>query len=137
MPVSAPGAIVNIFAGIPVDKSGPVDLDQYVAKGLFFIGTSGSRMEDMRVVLQKVESGRLNTNVSVAAVSGLDGAVDGIRAVEKQAIPGKIMVYPACRGLPLTTLEELRTALPQVHGKLAGGLWTKASEDALLAQFAG
>lgn len=132
---SSPRGIINIFAGIPVDKSGPVDLDIYTERQLYFIGTSGSDMSDMRVVLSKVESGALDTNVSVAAISGLDGAVEGIRAVEAQSVAGKIMVYPACRGLPLTRLEELSHSLPSVADGLADGVWTKAAEDALIEHF--
>jgi hypothetical protein len=48
----------------------------------------------MKIVLKKTESGKLDTNLSVAAVSGLDGAIEGIRAVENHSIPGKIIVYP-------------------------------------------
>ena len=85
-----PRAIINIFAGIPADKTAALDLDAYIEKQLYFIGTSGSVLEDMKQVLAKVVSRRLDTNLSVAAVSGLDGAIDGIRAVEKNLMPGKI-----------------------------------------------
>ena len=132
---SAPGAIINIFAGIPVDKSGPVDLDAYCRGGMYFIGTSGSRMDDMRAVLRKVEDGRLNTNVSVAAVAGLDGAMDGMRAVQNQEVPGKILIYPACRGMPLTRLEHLSRIAPDVAARLADGVWTLEAEDALRARY--
>ncbi len=133
---SAPGAIINIFAGIPADVSHPLDLDTYIERGAYFIGTSGSTIEDMRIVLQKVIDRRLDTNLSVAAVSGLDGAVDGIRAVETQAIPGKIIVYPECRGLPLTPLDQLADTYPEVAAKLNNGAWTAAAEAALRAAFA-
>jgi len=129
--------IINIFAGIPADKQGELDLDAYLAKGLYFIGTSGSTMDDMRIVLRYVESGQVDTNVSVAAVAGLAGAVAGIRAVENQEIPGKIMVYPACRGLGLTRLEELPDCMPDVAEKLRDGCWTLEAEQALLARYAG
>ncbi len=133
---SAPRGIVNIFAGIPADKGGPLNLDAYVERQLYLIGTSGSTMDDMRAVLAKVENGTLDTNVSVAAVAGLDGAIDGIRAVETQSIAGKILVYPACRGLPLTRLEELPTRCPTAAAKLADGVWTKEAEAELLTAFA-
>lgn len=130
---AARGGIINIFAGIAAGVTGEMDLNAYAEKGLYMIGTSGSDISDMRAVLEKVQSGRLDTNVSVAAVAGLEGAVDGIRAVERQEIPGKILVYPECRGLPLTLLTDLPEALPDVADKLHGGLWTKEAEDALLA----
>ena len=66
----------------------------------------------MKLVLAKVLARQLDTNLSVAAVSGLDGAIDGIRAVEKNLVPGKILVYPSCHGLKLTPLTELGGKLP-------------------------
>ena len=86
----------------------------------------------MRVVLRKVTDQTLDTNLSVAAVSGLDGAVAGIRAVEKQEVPGKIIVYPSCRGLGLTRLTELDRVHPEVAALLQDGTWTQAAETKLL-----
>ena len=126
---AAPRAIINIFAGIPADKSAAIDLDAYIAKQMYFIGTSGSVLDDMKAVLAKVVSRRLDTNLSVAAVSGLEGAIEGIRAVEKNLMPGKILVYPSCKGLKLTPLPELKNV------PLANGQWTKKSEEALLASY--
>ncbi|MBN2272380.1 MAG: alcohol dehydrogenase catalytic domain-containing protein [Sedimentisphaerales bacterium] len=132
---AAEKGLINIFAGIPATVAGEIDLDTYIEKRLYLIGTSGSTLDDMKRMLAKTESGRLDTNVSVAAVSGLDGAVDGIRAVENRTIAGKIIVYPACKGLGLTRLEELSEKLPQVGAKLKDGLWTDAAEKTLLAMY--
>ena len=66
-----------------------LDLDAYIAKQLYFIGTSGSTLDDMKLVLAKVLARQLDTNLSVAAVSGLDGAIDGIRAVENAPCPAR------------------------------------------------
>jgi threonine dehydrogenase-like Zn-dependent dehydrogenase len=128
---SAPRAIINVFAGIPADKTALVDLDAYVERQLYFVGTSGSVLKDMRQVLAKVVARELDTNLSVAAVAGLEGAIDGIRAVEKNLLPGKILVYPSCRGLKLTPLAELGGDV-----RLEGGHWTLAAEAALLARYA-
>jgi L-sorbose 1-phosphate reductase len=132
---AAKNAIINIFAGIPATVTGELAIDDYVEKQLYFIGTSGSVLEDMKVVLAKVEAGKLDTNISVAAVCGLEGAVDGIRAVEKQLVPGKIIVYPTCKGLGLTRLDELAAKFPKVAAKLADGLWNKDAEAELLKAF--
>ncbi len=51
----------------------------------------------MKAVLGRLERGELNTDLSVAAVSGLDGAIEGIQAVAENRLPGKIVVYPSCR----------------------------------------
>jgi L-sorbose 1-phosphate reductase len=131
---AAPRGIVNIFAGIPATVAHPLDLDTVARQQLYFIGTSGSVLEDMKIVLRKVTGRVLDTNLSVAAISGLEGAVDGIRAVEKGTIPGKILVYPSVRGLGLTPLTDLPRLMPDVAAKLDRGLWTAAAEKALLAR---
>jgi threonine dehydrogenase-like Zn-dependent dehydrogenase len=128
---AAPKAIVNVFAGIPADKTAAVDLDAYVEKQLYFVGTSGSELKDMQQVLAKVVARELDTNFSVAAVSGLEGAIDGIRAVEHNLLPGKILVYPSCRGLKLTALGDLGGETP-----LGPGHWNLEAETALLKRFA-
>jgi hypothetical protein len=89
----------------------------------------------MKRMLEKAESGRLDTNVSVAAVCGLAGATEGIRAVESRSIAGKIIVYPACRGLGLVRLEDLSKELPAVAECLTDGLWNKRAEDTLLQMY--
>ncbi|MDD5064388.1 MAG: alcohol dehydrogenase catalytic domain-containing protein [Phycisphaerae bacterium] len=132
---AAKGGIINIFAGLPATVTAKINLDVYIEKQLYFVGTSGSVLEDMKRMLAKAESGRLDTNVSVGAVCGLDGAIDGIRAVENRSITGKIIVYPACKGLALTPLAKLKEKMPQVAECLNNGLWTKQAEEKLLESF--
>jgi threonine dehydrogenase-like Zn-dependent dehydrogenase len=133
---AASRGIVNIFAGIPATVTGKIDLDAYIEKRLYFIGTSGSTLDDMKRMLEKVESDRLDTNVSVAAICGFEGAVEGIRAVENRLVAGKIMVYPACRSLGLIRLEELAAKMPDVAACLNNGLWTREAEKKLLEKHA-
>jgi L-sorbose 1-phosphate reductase len=132
---AAPKAIINIFAGIPADKTGEIDLDVYIEKQCYFIGTSGSTLDDMKAVLKKVAARQLDTNLSVAAIAGLDGAVDGIRAVEKNTMPGKIIVYPFAKGLKLTALTEAGKDHPGVAKLLNDGQWNKNAEEALKKEF--
>jgi len=132
---SAERGLINIFAGIPATVTGQIDLDAYIEKQLYFIGTSGSTLDDMKLMLSKVESGRLDTNLSVAAISGLQGATDGIRAVENRSIAGKIIVYPACRDIGLVTLREMTEKMPDVAECLKDGLWTRQAEKKLLENY--
>ena len=129
---AADRGLINIFAGIPATVTGEIDLDMYIEKKLYFIGTSGSTLDDMKLMLGKAESGQLDTNVSVAAISGMEGATEGIRAVENRSIAGKIIVYPACRSLGLIRLEDLEKELPDVGACLKDGLWTGEAEKMLL-----
>jgi threonine dehydrogenase-like Zn-dependent dehydrogenase len=132
---AASRAIINIFAGIPADKTGEINLDAYIEKQCYFIGTSGSTLDDMKAVLKKVAARQLDTNLSVAAIAGLDGAVDGIRAVEKNTMAGKIIVYPFAKGLKLTALTEAGKDHPGVAKSLNDGQWNKNAEEALKKEF--
>jgi small basic protein len=89
----------------------------------------------MKAVLKKVASRKLDTNLSVAAIAGLDGAVDGIRAVEKNTMPGKIIIYPFAKGLKLTALTEAGKEHPGVAQALEDGYWNKNAEAALKNEF--
>ncbi len=128
-------AIINIFAGIPDTMTAKINLDAYIEKQMYFVGTSGSVLEDMKRELAKLESGLLDTNISVAAVCGLDGVCDGIRAIENRSIAGKIIAYPACKGLPLTMIAKLTEKLPDVAACLNNGIWTAQAEQKLLERY--
>jgi threonine dehydrogenase-like Zn-dependent dehydrogenase len=129
---AAQNGIINIFAGIPATVNADIDLDGYIEKQLYFIGTSGSVLDDMKTVLKKVEDGSLDTNISVGAICGIEDAIKGIRAVENHSIAGKIIVYPSCRDLQLTVLESIGETMPDVNGCLEDGLWNKEAESVLL-----
>ena len=126
------GCVVNIFAGIPAPTKYLIDLDAVIEKQVFMFGTSGSTIRDMKIVLEKVRSGQLNTNCSVDAVSGMAGAKDGIAAVENRTLAGKIIVYPQLHDMALTPLSQLGAKYPTVAAKLDRGQWTKAAEEELL-----
>ncbi len=130
---SAPGAMINIFAGIPANVKHELDLDTYIENKVYMFGTSGSTMEDMHIVYNKVAGGTLNTDCSVDAISGLAGAIDGIKAVENRTLAGKIIVYPQLHDLPLIPLTELAAKFPTVAAKLDKDQWTRAAEVELLA----
>ncbi len=132
---AAKGAIINIFAGIAANVTADINLDAYIDKHLYFVGTSGSVLEDMKQVLAKVEANQLDTNVSVAAICGIEKATQGIRAVENRLIAGKIVVYPSCKGLELIELEQLQEKMPEVADCLRDGLWTRQAEQKLLSRF--
>ena len=126
------GALINIFAGIPSPVKQDIDLDTCIQNRCFMFGTSGSTIRDMKLVLHKVESGQLNTNTSVDAISGMAGAVAGIAAVENRTLAGKILVYPMLHNVGLIPLSDLDKHYPTVAAKLDNGQWTKEAEQELL-----
>ena len=125
-------ALINIFAGIPTATRHELDLDRYLEKRVFMFGTSGSAIDDMRIVLGKVETDQLDTNASVDAICGMQGATQGIAAVEHRTMAGKIIVYPALHDVGLIPLAELADHFPTVAERLADGKWTREAEEELL-----
>jgi threonine dehydrogenase-like Zn-dependent dehydrogenase len=126
------GCRINIFAGFANRTRVAVDLNRYLERHCYFLGTSGSGIPDMKAVLRKVESGELDTNISLDAVAGFEGVADALAAVESRTSGGKIMVYPALTELGLVRLSEMGELFPTVQAKLRDGQWTKAAEQELL-----
>ncbi|HEX5336020.1 MAG TPA: alcohol dehydrogenase catalytic domain-containing protein [Propionicimonas sp.] len=131
--ISTDGAIVNAFAGFAIGTMAELDLTAIATKGIYLVGTSGSRIQDMETMLAKVENGTLDTNVSLWAITGMAGVADGIDAVNNRTSGGKIMVYPMLPDLGMIQLAELADKLPTVAAAMVDGRWTKAAEAALLA----
>lgn len=129
----APQGVVNIFAGVARGKLASIDLSDAYLKQTRIIGHSASTIENMRFMLQQAETGQLSPNRSVAAIGSLEAAYDGLKAVESTLFPGKIVIYPHIKPLPLTALEDLRTVLPTVYALLKDGReWTNEAERELL-----
>jgi threonine dehydrogenase-like Zn-dependent dehydrogenase len=129
---SKDGSLINIFAGIAVQTRQEIDLDAYIARRCYMFGTSGSVVSDMQVLLERMDAGKLDTNVSVDAISGMAGAVDGIGAIQDRTMAGKIVVYPALHEVGLLSLAELAERLPTVAAKLDHGKWCTEAEQELL-----
>ena len=87
----------------------------------------------MRSVVGRLEAGTLGTNMSVGAVSGMEGVADALAAVEARTSGGKIVVYPMLHETGLVRLADLAERYPTVAAALEDGRWTRAAEDALLA----
>jgi hypothetical protein len=84
-------------------------------------------------MLHQAETGQLSPNRSVAAVGSLNAARDGLKAVQDTAYPGKIVIYPQIKDLPLTALADLKDQLPTVYAKLKDGReWTVEAEEEFL-----
>jgi threonine dehydrogenase-like Zn-dependent dehydrogenase len=127
------GACVNIFAGFAAGTRAAIDLDGVIERRLYLIGTSGSEIADMQTVLRKLERGELDTNISVDAISGMEGVRDALAAVEARTSGGKIVVYPQLHETGLIRISELHERFPEVAAALQDGRWTREAEQVLLA----
>lgn len=129
----ADDGVMNVFAGVARGTMVEIDLNELKNRNARLIGHSASQIEDMLTMLQKVEQGELNTNLSVAAVGSLSAAKDGMEAMINATYPGKVVIFPNIRELPLTSVKDLKPILPRVAAKLKDGkIWTKEAEQAFL-----
>jgi hypothetical protein len=86
----------------------------------------------MEVLLGRIAAGRLDTNLSVDAISGMAGAPDGLAALQDRTMAGKIVVYPSLHEVGLLSLAELSGDFPTVASKLDDGHWCVEAERELL-----
>jgi threonine dehydrogenase-like Zn-dependent dehydrogenase len=129
------GAIIDFFAGFAVGTTVPLNLDTMLERHVYILGTSGSMISDMKAVLARLEAGTLDTNISVYAVSGMQGVADALEAVRARTSGGKIVIYPQLTQLGLVTLADMPERMPEVAAALEDGRWTKAAELALLGSY--
>jgi len=125
--------VMNIFAGVPRGTMAELDLSATYLKDVRVIGHSASTIDDLRLMLNQAEAGRLSPNRSVAAVGSLGAARDGLEAVQDASFPGKIVIYPNIKEIPLTSLHDLKDRLPSVFEKLKDEHeWTAEAEEEFL-----
>jgi threonine dehydrogenase-like Zn-dependent dehydrogenase len=124
---------LNIFAGVARGTMTDLDVSDVYLKGTRWIGQSGSTIADMRSTLDQAESGTLSPNRAAAAVGSLSAFRDGLRAVQDAVYPGKVVIFPHIKELPLTALPDLKDTMPTVYEKLTDGReWTKEAEEEFL-----
>jgi D-arabinose 1-dehydrogenase-like Zn-dependent alcohol dehydrogenase len=125
--------VMNVFAGVARGTTCAIDLSDVYLKQARHIGHSASSIEDLQFMLFQAETGALSPNRSVAAIGSLEAVRDGMQAVMDTSFPGKVVIYPHIKEMPLTALPELKEKLPSVYAKLKDGReWTNEAEAEFL-----
>ncbi len=126
--------IMNIFAGVARGTMAKLDLSDLYLKNARFFGHSASSIADLQLMLHQAESGELSPNRSVAAIGSLSAARDGMKALMDTTYPGKVVIFPNIKEMPLTALTDLKEKLPTVYAKLKDGReWTVEAEREFLS----
>ena len=122
-----------LFAGVPNGTMGKVNLSNVYLSNAQYTGTSGLTIDDQASVMARRVAGTLSPGRSVAAIGGLETAAEAIESVIEGKYPGKVVIFPQIRNLPLTGLKELKDRLPEVAEKLGEDLmWTNEAEEVLI-----
>jgi threonine dehydrogenase-like Zn-dependent dehydrogenase len=131
--VMKPDGMMVLFAGVPSGTMGKVNLSNVYLSNAQYTGTSGLTIDDQASVMKRRVAGTLSPGRSVAAIGGLETAAEAIESVIEGKYPGKVVIFPQIRNLPLTGLKELRERLPEVAAKLGEDLmWTNEAEEVLI-----
>jgi len=129
----AKNGVINVFAGLSRGVMAAANLNNTIFQGARVIGHSASSKEDLELMLRNTEAGELSPNRSVSAVGSLNAAKDGLLALENGLYPGKVVIYPQIRDLPLTSLEGLKEKMPTVWNLLEkSSEWTNEAEKEFL-----
>lgn len=122
-----------LFAGVPNGTMGFVKLSSDYLANAQYTGTSGLTMNDQAAVMERLVKGTLSPGRSVAAIGGLETAIEAFPAVIESRYPGKIIIFPQIHYLPLMGLNELPERLTEAAAKLGDGLmWTNEAEQTLI-----
>ena len=136
---AASGALASdgmlvLFAGVPVGTRVELDMSPVFLGAVQYTGTSGSRIADQALVVEKTVSGGLAPERALGAVGGMEAAQESLRALVEGRFAGKIVIYPHLGNLPLTSIADLAEREPSVGAALgSGGTWTTEAEAALFA----
>ena len=67
----ADGGVMNVFAGVACGTMATFEASDIYLRDVRYIGQSGSKIDDMRLMLFQAETGTLSPNRSVAAIGSL------------------------------------------------------------------
>jgi len=128
----SPDGMLVLFAGLPTGTLASFNLSNVYLHNAQYTGTSGLSIDDQKAVLTSANEGKLSPARMVAAIGGMNAAIDALTGVIEGKYPGKIVLFPQIEDLPLMGLDELEEKLPEVAEKLGPhNVWTIESETAL------
>ncbi len=131
-PFLAQGGVMNVFAGLKIGTIADLPLEAFIRRRVRVMGSSGSPLSAMKDTLAMVESGRLSTALSLAAVGDVFSAARGMKALMEGTYTGKIVIFPFAEGIGLKSLAELAREEPGIAALLLdGSYWTAAAEKAM------
>ncbi|MDR0362583.1 MAG: alcohol dehydrogenase catalytic domain-containing protein [Planctomycetota bacterium] len=129
-------SVFNIFAGVGIGTKAMISPDIFCKQHARLIGSSGSSMDDIINTLKKMESGKLATRMSLAALGGIEATWEGVKGVKENRFPGKTAIFPQLNNIPLAGLSDLANVSPETADKLEPGcVWTNDAEKVFLEKF--
>ena len=134
--LAGPNGMLVLFAGAAVGTKMSIDISNIYLNNQQLTGTSGSTLNDQRMVIQNTLDKHLSPILSVAAVGGMEAALDGLEAMMTGKYAGKVVIFPQVTGFPLTGLNVMHEQYPDIAEKLGENYaWTLEAERTLIEKF--
>jgi len=134
--LAGPNGMLVLFAGAAVGTKMSIDISNIYLNNQQLTGTSGSTLNDQRKVIQNTLDKHLSPILSVAAVGGMEAALDGLDAMMTGKYAGKVVIFPQVTGFPLTGLNVMHEHYPDIAKKLGENYaWTLEAERTLIEKF--
>jgi len=129
----ADNGLLNIFAGVVRGTMCDLDLDDINLRSIHWVGCSGSFISDMKETLRMTEEGEIYTENAAVAIGGFNAVIEGLKKVEAQQVPGKIIIYQQIPDMPVTLIKDIAKEYPTIAPLLRDGkYWTFEAEKELL-----
>ena len=125
-------SFINLAVDVPEEDQIFLDLNVYIQKHLYFLGSTGLEVDVLRRVIAKLETDTVDTNLPVTAICGLRSATEVITAIQHQDVVGTVVVYPQLTDLPFLRIKEVSKLDTGVAQYLIDGQWNGRAEKALL-----
>jgi len=125
-------SLINLFAGTPAGISMAIDLSKVYLGNLQITGASGLSFNNIQEAYRLALNEEIDLNAAVAAVGGMMVAQEAIQATQERRYPGRIIIYPQLKDLPLLSMSELVGRYPVLETLMGRrDLWTREAEAKL------
>ncbi len=103
----AQGGVANLFGGLPRGEH-LLELDSLAVhyREIHVVGSSGGEPSDLANALGAIADGSIDAGSYVAAVGGLEDAVDVLKSVKDARLEGRAILYPHVRRLPVRAVDR-------------------------------
>lgn len=103
----APGGVIHISSAYGKGVWRQFAMNLFTERHVRLVGKAPATMEAIATVMHRIYSGWPDLTLPVCAVGGMEAVPDGLRALDGEVLPGRTMIYPHRKNLPLTLLENL------------------------------
>ncbi|WP_404652059.1 alcohol dehydrogenase catalytic domain-containing protein [Raoultella terrigena] len=117
-----------LFSGTRYGQFGQLPLGWIASRHVTITASSGSSVADQLEVLEKMNRNEAMPDFNVAAIGGFMATKAGLQAVKEGRFPGKIVIYPQLKNLPLLPLNELSRWDTQLGALVVKNGWGRAAE---------